>query len=70
METKIEISDDTKRELIIRVLLSNTIIEAKENKKETTTVDLDQIINRVGQIEEMIFDDDFIDGIREVLEGE
>ena len=62
-------NDETKLEIITRCLITNDILEAKENKKENITVNLEKLLQRAEQINEMIFDEELMKKVSEMLEG-
>ena len=62
-------NDETKLEIITRCLITKDILEAKENKKENITVNLEKLLQRAEQINEMIFDEELMKKVSEMLEG-
>ena len=61
--------DETMLEIITRCLITNDILEAKDNKKESITVNLEKLIERASQINEMIFDEELMKKVSEMMEG-
>ena len=59
---------EEKLEIIMRILLANKILDEKEKSTKEFSVDLDKLIDRVGELENMVFDNDFIEGVMNQLE--
>lgn len=66
-ETRIEISNDTRLELIMRILMTNKIIEAKSKNISELDLDAEELVNRTNEINSLIFDEEFIKRIGELL---
>lgn len=66
-ETRIEISNDTRLELIMRVLMTNKIIEAKNKNINELDLDVEALVNRTNEINSLMFDEEFIKKIGELL---
>ena len=66
-ETRIEISNDTRLELIMRVLMTNKIIEAKNKNISELDLDVEALVNRTNEINSLMFDEEFIKKIGELL---
>ena len=66
-ETRIEISNDTRLELIMRVLMTNKIIEAKNKNISELDLDVEALVNRTNETNSLMFDEEFIKKIGELL---
>ena len=63
----ISLNEGLRHELIIRVLMLEKIIEAKNQKKETETFNIKELIDKVEEINDLLFDEEFIKKIGEIL---
>ena len=66
-EIKIEISNDTRLELIMRVLMTNKIVEAKSKNISELDLDVEELVNRTNEINSLIFNEEFIKEIGELV---
>ena len=64
---KIAISEETKLELIMRVLPTNKILEGKEKGLNELDINYEKFMNRVSEIETLMFDEEFIKKISEIM---
>lgn len=63
----ISLNEGLRHELIIRVLMLEKIIEVKNQKKETETINIKELIDKVEEINDLLFDEEFIKKIGEIL---
>ena len=66
-EHKIEISNETRLEIILRVLLLERIIDAQQKGKKEEEINIIEISDKAEKINEMLFDDKLINKISELI---